>query len=118
MDIGQEITNHLEWIEGIASLLGKQEITEEELHSVTRHDQCALGQWLGSEASTEFKDLPEYHELVECHEAFHKLAGKLITALQLGNEAEAIASQEKFIAMSQKVIGYLRIIQENSNNGT
>jgi len=115
MDIGKEITNHLEWIEIIVSLLGNEKITDENLHAITQHDKCALGQWLNSEASIEFKDLPEYEKLIKSHEAFHKLAGKLITALQQDNEAKAIESQEQFIEMSQKVIGYLRVIQENTS---
>ncbi len=115
MDIGQEITNHLEWIETIASLLDSEKISREDLQVITQHDKCALGQWLNSEASMKFKDLPEYEKLIESHEAFHKLAGNLITALQLDKEAEAIESQGHFIEMSQKVIGYLHILQEDTN---
>lgn len=115
MDIGQEITNHLEWIETIASLLDSEEISQEDLQAITQHDKCMLGQWLNSEASMKFKDLPEYEKLIESHEAFHKLAGSLITALQLDKEAEAIESQGHFIEMSQKVIDYLHILQENTN---
>jgi hypothetical protein len=115
MDIGQEITNHLEWIETIASLLDSEEITQEDLQVITQHDKCTLGQWLNSEASMKFKDLPEYEKLIESHEAFHKLAGNLITALQLDKEAEAIESQEQFIEMSQKVVDYLHSLQENTN---
>jgi methyl-accepting chemotaxis protein len=117
MDIKQEITNHLEWIETIASLLGGEEITQEDLQAITQHNKCALGQWLNSEASMKFKDLPEYEKLIESHKAFHKLAGNLITALQLNKEAEVIESQEQFVEMSQKVIDYLHIFQENTNKG-
>jgi hypothetical protein len=115
MDIKQEITNHLEWIETIASLLDSEEISQEDIQVITQHDKCMLGQWLNSEASMKFKDLPEYEKLIESHEAFHKLAGNLITALQLDKEAEAIESQEQFIEMSQKVIDHLHILQENTN---
>ena len=115
MDIGQEITNHLEWIETIASLLDSEEITQEELQVITQHDKCMLGQWLNSEASMKFKDLPEYEKLIESHKAFHKLAGYLITALQLDKESKAIESHKQFIEMSQKVIDYLHIFEENTN---
>ena len=115
MDIGQEITNHLEWIETIASFLDSEKISQEDLQVITQHDKCMLGQWLNSEASMKFEDLPEYEKLIESHKAFHKLAGNLITTLQLNKEAEAIESQEQFIEMSQKVIDYLHILQENTN---
>jgi methyl-accepting chemotaxis protein len=117
MDIGQEITNHLEWIETIASLLGGDKITQEDLQAITQHDKCALGQWLNSEDSMKFKNLSEYEKLIESHKEFHKLAGNLITALQLDKEAEVIESQELFIEMSKKVIDYLHILQENTNKG-
>lgn len=117
MDIGQEITNHLEWIETIASLLSGEEVTQEYLQVITQHDKCALGQWLNSEASMKFKDLPEYEKLIESHKAFHKLAGNLITASQLNKEDEAIESQEQFVEMSQKVVDYLHILQKNTNKG-
>ena len=114
MNLQHEITNHLEWIDTIASLLGSEEITEEALRVITQHDKCSLGQWLNSDASTKFKKLPEFEKLIECHDTFHKLAGSLITALQLGKEAEAIEFQIEFIEMSQKVINYIQILQENS----
>lgn len=115
MNLGQEITNHIEWIETIASLLGSEEITEEELQVITQHDKCLLGHWLNSDASTEFKKLPEFEKLIESHDAFHKLAGNLITAMQLGKEADAIESEAEFIEMSQKVISYIQILQEHSS---
>lgn len=64
-----------------------------------------------------FKNLSEYEKLIESHKEFHKLAGNLITALQLDKEAEVIESQEQFIEMSKKVIDYLHILQENTNKG-
>ena len=117
MDIGQEITNHLEWIEAIAEHLGSEEVSQEELQLITQHDKCALGKWLNSEASSIFNDLPEYQKLIKSHEEFHKLAGNLITAMQLNKEAEVIESHEQFIAMSQKVINYLQILKKNTNKG-
>ncbi|MBG7600989.1 MAG: hypothetical protein IZT60_00390, partial [Gammaproteobacteria bacterium] len=56
----------------------------------------------------------EFEKLIESHDVFHKLAGSLITALQLGKEAKAIELQTQFIEMSQKVINYIQILQENS----
>ena len=111
MDIDQEIANHLDWIEVLVPLIGKEKVTEEELEAVTEHDKCALGQWLQSEEASGFRDLPEFEKLVESHEAFHKLAGRLIAAVGANQEGEAIESEEKFIAMSKQVIGYLQILR-------
>ena len=64
---------------------------------------------------TSYEIYLEYQKLIKSHEEFHKLAGNLITAMQLNKEAEVIESHEQFIAMSQKVINYLQILQKNTN---
>jgi len=112
MDITEEIDKHLEWIETIVSLLGSEKVAEETLPEITRHDRCALGQWLISEASTEFRDLPELESLKESHEAFHRLAGDMISALAAGDEEKAVDSEKRFIEKSQEVISYLQVLQE------
>ena len=114
MDIKQEIFNHLEWIEKIAALIGNEDLTEEDLHTITQHDKCALGKWLASDSAAIYRDLPEFEGLVENHDAFHKLAGSLISAFRQGNEQEAIKSGVEFIEMSQKVIGHLQSLQDKT----
>lgn len=111
MDLGQEITNHLVWIERIASFLDQGEFSDEDLHEVASHDQCQLGQWLASDAAVGLKGLPEFERLTTSHEAFHQLAGELISALQTGNEANALKVQEDFIGMSREVIDCLQVLQ-------
>lgn len=112
MNLGQEITNHLTWIDSIASTLGKTELSSEELAAISQHDRCALGQWLDSKESVDLQKMKEFQELVDSHDAFHGLAGDLIDALQAGREEQALALQEQFIAMSQRVITLLRLLQE------
>ena len=112
MDLAQEITNHLEWIDTIATLLNNENLAKEDFREVTRHDQCALGHWLRSEASQAFKDFPELQKLIESHEAFHRLAGSLVLFLQQGKESEAIEAQGQFINKSQEVIKYLQVLQK------
>lgn len=117
LDIQQEIANHLEWMEGIAALLGSEAIDTQELDTITRHDRCALGHWLDSDASQQFGDLPEFAQLQEAHSAFHRLAGEMITALGSGDEQRALASEERFIEMSQAVIGGLQALQRQVASG-
>jgi len=114
VEIGREIKRHLEWIESIASLFATDRITEEKVQEVSRHNHCALGQWLDSDASAIYKTLPEFEQLRESHEAFHKLAGELIGAIEAEKEPEALAYHEKFIEMSQNVIANLNVLKEKS----
>jgi hypothetical protein len=118
MDINQEITKHLEWIERIASLLGNEDITQDELQKITQHDKCALGQWLRSDSSRRYQNLVEFQSLIDSHDEFHKLAGHLISALRQGEEDEALKSEAQFIEMSQKVIGFLHLLQEKADADT
>ncbi len=112
MDIGQEINNHLEWIDTIASLLGNENLTDDDFDEIGQHDKCRLGEWLNSEASDAYRGFPEFHKLIASHETFHHLAGKMIAALSSGDEDEAVKLQEQFIGMSHEVIGHLQMLQE------
>lgn len=112
MDIRQEIDKHLEWIETVASLFEHEKITPEAQQELSQHDRCALGQWLQSDESAQWKDLPELAQLKEDHEAFHKTAGELIAVLEDGDETRAITLQERLLQKSQKVIGYLQLLEE------
>lgn len=112
MDLKEEITNHLEWIEKIAALLGDQEITDEVLERVRSHDNCELGRWLNSEESKGYKGFPEFPELVDSHNVFHELAAEMIAALQKNDEASALELEQHFIEMSQKVVGCLQALEK------
>lgn len=112
MDLAQEIDNHLQWIDTIASMLDKESLSDDELHAITQHDNCALGHWMDSDASNDLKDTEEFKLLAESHDAFHRLAGDLIIALQHGNETETVQAQEQFLGMSHEVIGHLQMLQK------
>lgn len=118
MDMEQEITKHLTWMEQVVSMLGSEEITEDELHEITRHDHCSLGRWLESKDAESYQnDGPELQELKENHEAFHRLAGDMISGLSEKDEGMAINSETRFIETSQKVIELLHVLKEHHNTG-
>lgn len=112
MDIKQEINQHLEWIEKIAALLGSEEVTQAKIDELTQHDRCELGRWLSAEDSCAYQGYPEFQALIDSHEAFHHIAGALITALEKGEESEALETQAQFIALSQEVIGHLQALEK------
>lgn len=118
MDLRKEITNHIDWIEKIASLLGDEPITDEALQALTRHDQCELGRWLDSDESKALQSFPEFPELVESHNRFHLLAGEMISALQQDDEARALQSEQSFLEMSQKVIENLHELERKRGGGS
>lgn len=117
MDIDQEIMKHLDWIESVVSLLGRETASRKEIDAVSRHDLCELGRWLESEESDKYRDFEEFGSLKEQHKLFHAMAGELILAAEAGNEQRAVASQEKFIAVSQQVVGLLTALRDHSVPG-
>lgn len=114
MDILQEIENHLEWIESVAGLLTDETLAEENFKEITQHDQCMLGQWLNSEEALHLKEMPDFQQLIDSHEAFHQLAGNMIKSLQQGRESEAIENEAAFLQMSQELIVLLQMLQEHA----
>lgn len=118
MDLSQEIANHLEWMDTVASLINNEKFSEEDLQEISSHDKCDLGQWMESEASQALHGLDEFQKLIESHEAFHKLAGKLIELYQQGKESETLEVEEQFIHMSQEVITHLQMLEETTRNNS
>ena len=111
MNLAEEITKHLVWIDDIVKLLGKPEITPDDIDAVSHHDRCALGKWLESHEAEALRDKAEFVQLVESHSHFHHLAGELIEAARLGDEDAAMTKQAEFIATSQAVVGHLQQLQ-------
>ena len=116
MDIDLEIAKHLEWIESVVSLIDQEAVSKEDVEAVSKHDRCDLGRWLDSKGSARYQRFPEFGELKQSHQAFHTLAAELIRAVSDGNEDQAFALQEQFVATSQEVIGYLSALREHSEN--
>ena len=75
MNLEREISDHLEWIDAVASLLGEEQIPAERLQVISSHDSCSLGKWLQSDAPGELRASAEFDRLTESHERFHQLAG-------------------------------------------
>lgn len=108
MDLELEITNHIRWIDSLASLLDSEELTEETFSAISEHDKCALGQWLMSKESKSLQGLPEFEKLIESHKLFHELAAEMVEAVQLNQETDVMVLQTQFIEESRKVIDNLR----------
>ena len=112
MDLELEITNHLEWIDTVASLINEESLDESDYKELTDHDHCALGQWMKSEDSSDLWDLEEFKALTLSHEAFHNLAGDMVAFIQQGNEEKALGTEEQFIHASQEVVQHLQALHD------
>ena len=118
MDLELEITNHLEWIDLVASLINEETLEESDYKELTDHDHCALGQWMNSEESKELWELEEFKQLIQSHETFHNLAGDMVALIQQGKAEEALDTEEQFIHASQEVVQHLQALHEISSTGS
>ena len=112
MNIDQEIDNHLQWIETVASLLNNEPLQETEMQELTRHDVCSLGQWMTSADAAKYQSQPVFQALEDVHRQFHQAAGELVAALQKDDEEAAFAAQQAFIRLSHGVVEQLMALKE------
>jgi hypothetical protein len=115
MEIKREIANHLEWIEGVSELLGSSQLDNDKLAAISRHDQCALGQWLESDEAQDRASPGILNDIRQRHERFHQLAGELIAAAQNNDEQDALALQQAFLETSHHLIVDLTGLRDSAN---
>ena len=118
MDLELEISNHLDWIDTVASLINEETLDESDYKELTDHDHCALGQWMNSEDSSELWDLEEFKALSQSHEKFHNLAGDMVAFIQQGKAEQALSTEEQFIQASQEVVQHLQALHDISSPDT
>ena len=115
MDLELEISNHLEWIDTIASMINDESLDESDYKELTDHDHCALGQWMKSEDSKTLWDLEEFKALTHSHEVFHNLAGEMVAFIEQGKADEALNCEQQFIHASQQVVQHLQALHDTSS---
>jgi len=108
MNIDEEISNHLQWIELVASLLSPDAPDDGEIDELTSHDQCSLGHWIESADAQKYRDSDTFQQLDKSHAAFHDLAGDLVILAQQDSMEKAEEVEERFIHLSQEVIEALQ----------
>lgn len=73
---------------------------------VGRDDACPLGQWLHGDGRAH-ATRPEFERLVKEHAQFHKTAGDVVRAVEMGSKARAealLASRGAFDLSSQATV--------------
>jgi hypothetical protein len=114
LDFDQEIDNHLQWIDNVATLLNNENLDADEMRELTRHDHCSLGQWMASSQADTLRQTEAFRLLEESHQHFHHAAGDLVVALQQDNEQAAMQAQDRFLQLSQQVVEHLALLREKS----
>ena len=103
---------HLAWRGKLRDFLdGKGGLTMEQ--AVSHHD-CALGKWYYGDGLEQFGDMAEMRELEGPHAELHKLIKTIIEHFNQGRMEEAEWAFEKVSPLSQRIVGLLEQIENNS----
>ncbi|MFA5933475.1 MAG: CZB domain-containing protein [Microgenomates group bacterium] len=109
LDFAQAKTTHLIWLTKLQSYLdGKDGLTEDQI--ISPHS-CDLGKWLDTEGKMKYSGLVEMQELEKAHDDLHATGAMIIKF----NDAKDEAMVQKYfldlIAISQKVLSSLDILE-------
>ena len=79
MDLESAFQKHGGWIEEFCTAIFNQDTLDVSLYQNDIH--CELGQWLYGDGKAKYGKLNAYSDLISSHAAFHKLAGKVVQAI-------------------------------------
>jgi len=103
---------HLAWRGKLRDFLdGKGGLTKEQ--AVSHHD-CALGKWYYGEGLAQLGDMAEMREVEEPHAELHRIIKTIIEHHGQGRMEEAELEFEKVSPLSQRIVGLLDEIENNS----
>lgn len=87
MDLDNAAQTHGEWKLRLRLAITKKEFVDTQV--IARDDCCALGKWLHGEARQRYAGLAALGACVTQHAAFHREAGKVASAINAGDYANA-----------------------------
>jgi len=116
MDLDTAFKKHGGWIEQFCTAIFNQDTLDIEIYENDNH--CELGNWLHGEGKTKYGKLNAYSRLVSSHAAFHKVAGKVVLAINAKEfkQAEHLLSENGEFAIASDMVrsAILKIKQENN----
>jgi methyl-accepting chemotaxis protein len=62
---------------------------EQDPKSVECDNLCEFGKWMHGPIDVELKSMPDYRQVLDQHASFHKIAAKVLRAVQVGQKDEA-----------------------------
>lgn len=84
------------------------------LEPILNYRQCSFGQWIYEVGLTQFKHMPEMHQLEKVHRGIHEHAIHLVTLKQKDNIESAIAGLPELEFLAANIVQLLEQIQEKA----
>ncbi|MEL3912684.1 MAG: CZB domain-containing protein [Treponema pedis] len=95
---------HVEWKVKLRTAIDLHEKLDAE--TISKDNKCEFGEWLHSEATEKYRNLPSFAVCLAKHAQFHKEAGKVASTINAGKFEEAelmLNSDSSFSAASSEV---------------
>ena len=108
MDFDGAIAAHAAWKMKLSNYIRKPDKSLDAL-KISADNQCDLGKWLHGEG-VKFATHPEYKQLKEAHEQFHKAAGAIIIRADKGEsvaEEVALGASSEYAKASSAVMSFI-----------
>lgn len=112
MDFDQAVNSHVQWkIKLRTAIANKQAL---DAATITRDDQCALGQWIKGAAAAKYGHLASFKECARAHSVFHRAAGKVAQCVNHGlvAQAEELMSNAYLAASNDAIVAIQRLKRE------
>ncbi len=104
IDLNNAIKRHVEWKVKLRTAIDLHEKLDAE--TISKDNKCEFGEWLHSEATEKYRNLPSFAVCLAKHAQFHKEAGKVASTINAGKFEEAelmLNSDSSFSAASSEV---------------
>jgi methyl-accepting chemotaxis protein len=88
MDLTQAVSAHVAWKTKLRTAISKKETMD--INTISADNCCEFGKWLHGEAKA-MSGLAAYKDTLSKHATFHKVAGKVATAINARKYLEAEA---------------------------
>lgn len=111
LDIDAAIAAHTVWSKRLRFHIDGISSDQVEIAHVGDPAHCVLGRWLGG-AGSDYALFSQYHELVDVHQEFHRIAAEVVRLHGCGELAAAEELLEtRFTEASRKVVGLLQLLK-------
>ena len=111
MDLDSAFQKHGGWIEEFCTAIFNQDTLDVAVYE--NDNLCELGKWLYGDGKAKYGKLNAYSDLISSHATFHKLAGKVVQAINakdfkhaellLGSDGEYAAASRLVHSAIQKI---------------
>lgn len=108
------VDTHVKWKSRLQSHVRGESTEKFDIDTVSRDDQCAVGQWIHGIGGERFGRSPAFNAVRDHHAHFHRCAGEVLGQMHNGEKERALQMLESgaFAEASSKVVESIVVLFE------